>query len=322
MARSDARVGRATGCRDLARGPRVDLRRRSAEVQAGEFVRHAVQPASERELVAGLAFQVSVPPGDLVKPLEGGSARPRGPERDRLRRPRGRRQLRTTSRSSRFSRTPRARARAYVSAAPGGDLNLSAEEIAAFHELGSESSAIRRGVAGPERAARAALRLPNARTSGHPALRAQRRRAAFAGRRASYCTAAAAERLENYAPAAYQPPALVSRRQTRLGDGGDVSLVALRRRRHSHPRADARNARARRRGLDRPGAAVLREHGLQRGTVGGGLSPLGIGHRSGLHQSHVDRPDRGHRWSSEALDRQQGAGVCSSRLCSNGRARR
>ena len=38
-----------------------------AEVQAGEFVRYAVQPASERELVAGLAFQVSVPPGELVK---------------------------------------------------------------------------------------------------------------------------------------------------------------------------------------------------------------------------------------------------------------
>ena len=37
-----------------------------AKVQAGKLVRYAVQPASERELVAGLAFQVPISPRELV----------------------------------------------------------------------------------------------------------------------------------------------------------------------------------------------------------------------------------------------------------------
>ena len=37
-----------------------------AQVQAGKLVRYAVQPASERELVAGLAFQVPISPRELV----------------------------------------------------------------------------------------------------------------------------------------------------------------------------------------------------------------------------------------------------------------
>jgi hypothetical protein len=45
-----------------------------AKVQAGEFVQLDVKPSSPRELTAGFAFQVGVPPAELVKDLRAGLA--------------------------------------------------------------------------------------------------------------------------------------------------------------------------------------------------------------------------------------------------------
>jgi hypothetical protein len=107
-----------------------------AQVQAGQLVRHDVAPASERELTAGLAFQVPVSPAELVA----------SSKKDLLDRvdpnmiafgviaPPG-----SLDAFAKLTLQPDAAKRAaqYVSAQPGGDLNLSAEEIAAFQKLGS-----------------------------------------------------------------------------------------------------------------------------------------------------------------------------------------
>ncbi len=45
-----------------------------AQVQAGQFVELDVKPASPRELTAGFAFRVNVPPAELVKDLRAGLA--------------------------------------------------------------------------------------------------------------------------------------------------------------------------------------------------------------------------------------------------------
>ena len=107
-----------------------------ARIEAGELVRHSVAPASERELTAGLAFQVPAPPAKLVAsskqdlldrvdpnslgfgvvPLPGSPA---------------------DFAKLTLAPDPAKRAQQYGSATPGGDLNLSAEEIAAFQQLGA-----------------------------------------------------------------------------------------------------------------------------------------------------------------------------------------
>jgi hypothetical protein len=107
-----------------------------AQIEAGKLVRHAVPPASERELTAGLAFQVPVPPGELIK----------SSQQDLLDRVdannMGFGTVATPGSPADFAKLtlkpdPAKRAAAYVSATAGGDLNLSAEEIAAFAALGS-----------------------------------------------------------------------------------------------------------------------------------------------------------------------------------------
>jgi len=107
-----------------------------AQVQAGQLVRWTVPSASERELTAGIAFEVPVSPAKLVADSkEGllfrvdpsmigfGVVAPPGSPAD----------------FAKLTLAPDAAKRAaqYVSARPGGDLNLSAEEIAAFQKLGS-----------------------------------------------------------------------------------------------------------------------------------------------------------------------------------------
>jgi len=107
-----------------------------AQVQAGELVRQAVPPASERELTAGLSFQVPLSPAQLVanskrdlldrvdpNMIAFGVIAPPGSPAD----------------FAKLTLQPDAAKRAaqYASAQPGGDLNLSAEEIAAFQKLGS-----------------------------------------------------------------------------------------------------------------------------------------------------------------------------------------
>lgn len=106
------------------------------QVEAGQLVRHSVPPASERELTAGLAFQVPIPPAQLVanskrdlldrvdpNMIGFGTIAPPGSPADFAK--------------LTLAPDPAKRAQQYVNAAPGGDLNLSAEEIAAFNQLGS-----------------------------------------------------------------------------------------------------------------------------------------------------------------------------------------
>jgi hypothetical protein len=107
-----------------------------AQINAGQLLRHAVAPASEREITAALAFRVPAPPSELVKSSQrdlldrvdpnmiafGVVSTPGSP-----------------ADFAKLSLAPNAqqRAQGYLGATPGGDLNLSAEEIAAFRALGS-----------------------------------------------------------------------------------------------------------------------------------------------------------------------------------------
>jgi hypothetical protein len=110
-----------------------------AQVEAGKLVRHSVAPASERELTAGLAFQVPVPPAQLVasskqdlldrvdpNAMGFGRIAPPGSQADFTK--------------LALEPDPAKRAAQYVSAEPGDGLNLSAEERAAFQQLGGASS--------------------------------------------------------------------------------------------------------------------------------------------------------------------------------------
>lgn len=107
-----------------------------AEVEAGKLVRHAIAPASERELTAGLAFHVPVSPGELVKSSKQDLLDRVDPNMIAFG------VVGTPGSPADFAKLtlqpdPAQRAQAYTGAQPGGDLNLSAEEIAAFQKLGS-----------------------------------------------------------------------------------------------------------------------------------------------------------------------------------------
>jgi hypothetical protein len=109
-------------------------------VMAGEMVSSSIKPASERELVAALAFKVKTPPAELVKQLKAGlntrvdaqtiaagTFTGSGSEADLAK--------------LTLAPDPAARAKAYVEAKPGGPLNLSKEEIAAFNAIGKPDPA-------------------------------------------------------------------------------------------------------------------------------------------------------------------------------------
>lgn len=173
-----------------------------AQIQAGSLVRHAVQPASERELVAGLAFEVPVSPSELVK----------NAKRDLL--------DRVDANTSAFAvisapgsvadftklvlqPDAQARAQAYANAGPGGDLNLSSSELAAFRALGSAAAPaaveplVRSALLARVQAYRAqglAGIAPYARADGKTRSPAEELRTATT----------ASKKLAQYVPAAYQ----------------------------------------------------------------------------------------------------------------------
>jgi hypothetical protein len=172
-----------------------------AQVEAGQLVRHTVPPASERELTAGLAFHVPLSPAELVKSTQqdlldrvdpnmiafGVVPAPGGP-----------------ADFAKLTLQPEAaqRAQAYTSAQPGGDLNLSSEEIAAFQKLGSGASP-----AAVEAEVRNALlaRVQAYRTKGLAGIAPY----ALAGGKTRSpaeelrTATLASKKLEQYAPAAY-----------------------------------------------------------------------------------------------------------------------
>ena len=111
------------------------------QVTRGEIVRGAIQAASDRELVVALAFQVGATPAKFIADLKAGLGIKVDPG---------------TLSSGVFSGAGSAadltglaldpdgqkRAKAYVNAQPGGDLNLSTQEYATFNALAPSLEAV------------------------------------------------------------------------------------------------------------------------------------------------------------------------------------
>lgn len=110
-----------------------------ARIQSGELVTVSIPAASDRDITTALAFQVPVSPSELIAQSQNdlldrvdpniiGFGRISDPA--------------TESDFAKLSLAPDAdkRAQGYLKASPGQDLNLSSEEIAAFHALGSSAT--------------------------------------------------------------------------------------------------------------------------------------------------------------------------------------
>jgi hypothetical protein len=170
------------------------------QVMSGQIVRGAIKPASERELVTALAFMVPMSPSELIPDLKAGLGTKLDPD---------------TMVSGVFSGAGSAadlaklsldpgaqqRAAAYTGATPGGDLNLSTEEIAAFGKLsGSDVPAVTEAVRSALLARQTAYRqqglagiAPYARESGSRSPADELRTATQASKG-----------LQRYVPDAYQ----------------------------------------------------------------------------------------------------------------------
>jgi hypothetical protein len=110
-----------------------------ADINSGKLVEHGVKSASERELTAGLAFHVPMSPAKLVESSRGllDKVDPDMIAHGVFSTPAVAGDLAKLT----FGEKADSRAKAYVSAKAGGDLNLSTDEIAAFHALGNGAAA-------------------------------------------------------------------------------------------------------------------------------------------------------------------------------------
>ena len=112
------------------------------QVMAGQIVRgDSMKAASDRELVAGMAFLVKDTPKDFVAKLKSGIAAKVDPQTISTGTFSG---AGSPADVAKVSLDPNASSRAqqYVNASPGGDLNLSAQEIATFNALQPTSAAV------------------------------------------------------------------------------------------------------------------------------------------------------------------------------------
>jgi hypothetical protein len=107
-----------------------------SQVKAGSFVEGTIRASDERELDAMLAFLVPTSPSHLVNQLRQGLLDRVDPNTIAFDRIEGAPSLASFAKLS-LQPDAEKRARAYVDAGPGGDLNLSAQELAAFDALGS-----------------------------------------------------------------------------------------------------------------------------------------------------------------------------------------
>ena len=110
-----------------------------ADIKAGKIVNKSLAGAHERDLASAFAFYVKVPPAELVKSLKAGligKIDPNEIARGTLS-PAG-----AIADFAALTLKPDAedRAKRYASAKGGSDLNLSADEIAAFNKLGSSAA--------------------------------------------------------------------------------------------------------------------------------------------------------------------------------------
>jgi len=112
------------------------------QVMSGQIVRgDSMKPASDREIVAGMAFLVKDTPKDFVAKLKSGLAVKVDPQTQQTGLFNG---AGSANDVAKLTLEPKAsdRANAYVNASPGGDLNLSAQEIATFNALQPSPSAV------------------------------------------------------------------------------------------------------------------------------------------------------------------------------------
>jgi len=110
-----------------------------AQVEAGKLATATIQPSTERELVAAFAFLVQASPAELVSQMKTGLLDRTDPNTIAFAMIQG---APTLASFAKLALQPDAqkRTQAYVNARPGGDLNLSAAEIARFGALGSGAS--------------------------------------------------------------------------------------------------------------------------------------------------------------------------------------
>ena len=172
------------------------------QVEAGSFVPTDMKPSNERELVAAFAFLVQAPPGELVTSLRQGLVDRVDPNTLAFSTIEG------TPGPASFAKLtlqPDAaqQAQAYLQAAPGGDLNLSAAEIASFRALGGSA-----GVPAVEGAVRSALlaRLTAYQAQGLAGIAPYARSGGSTRAPADDLRSAtlAAKRLQSLVPAAFQ----------------------------------------------------------------------------------------------------------------------
>jgi hypothetical protein len=172
-----------------------------AEVEAGKLVTLSLKPASERELVAGFAFATSASPAQIVSASRADLLDQVDPNMIAFAIVGGA----GDADFAKLSLEPDAasRAKAYAGAAPGGDLNLSSEEIAAFQKLGSGAA-----TAAVEAEVRAALaaRIAAYRSQGLAGVAPYALGGGKSRSPADELTTAVkgSSGLQKYAPAAYQ----------------------------------------------------------------------------------------------------------------------
>ena len=172
------------------------------EVEAGNLVTLSLEAASDRELVVGLAFATPVPPSELVKNIRTALLDQVDPNMIAHVVVSG---AGSAADFAALTLQPDAakRAQAYVGAEPGGDLNLSAAEIAAFQKLGSGATPA--VVEGQVRAALLA-RLQEYQSKGLAGIAPYALGGGKSRSPADELTTAikGSARLQKYAPAAYQ----------------------------------------------------------------------------------------------------------------------
>ena len=170
------------------------------QVMNGQIVRSdTLKAASERELVAGMAFMVQDTPKAFVTKLKSGLAVKVDPQTLQTAEFKG---AGSAGDLAKLTLEPDAdkRAKAYVTASPGGDLNLSAQEIATFKALQPTQAAVTPAVAAQLLARMQAYQTkgldgiaPYARSSGTRSVAEEIR-----------TMVKASEVLQRYVPAAYQ----------------------------------------------------------------------------------------------------------------------
>ena len=109
------------------------------QVLAGEFVTAKVKSTSDRELATSLAFLVNKPPSELIEEVRKGLAMTVDPDTLAHGEISGAGSL-DDFKGAAFATDAKKQTKLYLDAKPGGDLNLSASEIAAFKALDAKAS--------------------------------------------------------------------------------------------------------------------------------------------------------------------------------------